>query len=415
MFSKTIFKQTLGQNWKLWAVFTAITAIMSAVIISVFDPRMIRQMMNIFSDIPGIGERIQEMMGTFSLLGMLGNSFYNLQGVILPMIFIIMTANSLIASQVDRGSMAYTLSTPITRVKVVTTQAFYMITSVFCMFLVITVVGLTAVQIRHNGIWGEAYTPDVKAASKTLELSADKIANDLSLILNNHDAVIAGAEARGIATDVYEVYLNLKIAEVSGIEALPQEANSEQTKLMQEKMMAGLSAAAEVLDMDEADLASQMGKIKDNYSALTAMTTASGLPENMIVGIINAQLANDEIGYDEGIDFSVKDYVKLNLGAFLLMFAIAGVSFMFSCIFNLTKNSLALGAGIPIACLIFEIMSQASSDLEFFKYLSLNTLFDTSAITGGGTFIPQFIVLAVLGSVLYLVGIKVFKEKDLPL
>jgi len=79
------------------------------------------------------------------------------------------------------------------------------------------------------------------------------------------------------------------------------------------------------------------------------------------------------------------------------------------------QNSLALGAGIPIAFLVLEIMSQASSDLENLKYLSLNTLFDPSSITGGGTFIPQFVILAALGSVLYLIGIKVFKEKDLPL
>jgi len=84
-------------------------------------------------------------------------------------------------------------------------------------------------------------------------------------------------------------------------------------------------------------------------------------------------------------------------------------------VFNLTKNSLALGAGIPIAFLILEIMAGTSSDLENLRFLSMNTLFDPSAITGGGTFIPQFIAMAVIGAVLYLIGIKVFKEKDLPL
>ena len=138
MFSKTIFKQTLQQNWKLWAIFTALTAVMGAVIIMVFDPRMIQRMMDMFVDMPGIGDRVGEMMGSFTLLNMLGESFYGLQGIILPLVFVIMTANSLIASKVDRGSMAYTLSTPIKRTKVVCTQAIYMITSVFCMFLVIT-------------------------------------------------------------------------------------------------------------------------------------------------------------------------------------------------------------------------------------------------------------------------------------
>jgi len=74
-----------------------------------------------------------------------------------------------------------------------------------------------------------------------------------------------------------------------------------------------------------------------------------------------------------------------------------------------------LGAGIPIAFLLLEIMSGTSADLENLRYLSLNTLFDPAAITGGGTFIPQFIVMTAIGAVLYVVGIKVFKEKDLPL
>jgi len=60
-------------------------------------------------------------------------------------------------------------------------------------------------------------------------------------------------------------------------------------------------------------------------------------------------------------------------------------------------------------------MSQASSDLENLRYLSINTLFEPSAIIGGGTFMPQFIALAVMGIIMYFIGIKVFKEKDLPL
>ena len=431
MFSKTIFKQTLQQNWKLWAIFTALTATMGAVIIAVFNPRMIQRMMDMFADMPGFGDRVSEMMDSFSLLSMLGESFYGLQGIILPLVFVIMTANSLIASQVDRGSMAYTLSTPITRVKVVSTQALYMVTSVFCMFLVVTVVGLGTVQLRHNALWGEAYTPDVKAAAQVLNLSREEVSNNLDLILDNPAAITAGAEARRIDEDVYVAYLNMLIERealvnnggvvngspgIPGIPADPGgEANDEQMQAIQAAMMAGLEAAAEELGMDVADLATRMGRIKSSHAAMTAMVTASGLPEEMIIGMINQQLASDEMSYDEGLDFNVGDYINLNLGIFLLMFAISSISFLFSCVFNLTKNSLALGAGIPIAFLILEIMSQASSDLENLRYLSLNTLFNPSAITSGGTFAPQFLVLTALGIALYLLGIKIFKEKDLPL
>jgi ABC-2 type transport system permease protein len=202
---------------------------------------------------------------------------------------------------------------------------------------------------------------------------------------------------------------------------------------MQTKFLAGVTAAAKELDMDAGDLATDMGKIKANPKPLSEAAKAAalipaemlppGTPDETIaemnkaafLSIINGQLANDEISLDNGVDFSVGGYLLLNLGAFLLLFAIAGISFLFSCVFNLSKNSLALGAGIPVAFFIFQIMSQVGSSLENFKYFSLITLFNPGNITGGGTFIPQFIVLAVLGTVLYTIGIKVFKEKDLPL
>ncbi|MDR1565459.1 MAG: ABC transporter permease subunit [Oscillospiraceae bacterium] len=481
MFSKTIFKQTLRSNWKLWVVFTAIMAAMSALVIAVYDPKMIQGMMDMVKDMPGIADMMGDRMdGMTSLLGMLGQSFYGMQGVILALIFVIMTANTLVASQVDRGSMAYLLSTPIKRTKVVRTQAMYLITSVFAMFLVITIVGLSTVQLAHHGLWGPDYSKDVKAASDVLNLDRDAVADDLTLILNNEAAVKAGAEARGIQEDVYTVYLNQKLqtkayeaaaevlgidadavtkdlsliknneraltaaAKVLGLEPAVYGATLEQTiaqsslsgnaaQEMQAKFMAGITAAAEVLNVGAGDLATSMGKIKDNPKALTAASEAAALvpaqmfPEGTPAGVIaeqneaaflaviNGQLANDEISLDKGVDFSVKDYLLLNLGAFLLMFAIAGISFLFSCVFNLSKNSLMLGAGIPVAFFIFQIMSQVGSSLENFKYLSLNTLFDPGTITGNGTFWPQFAILAVLGVVLYTLGITVFKKKDLPL
>jgi len=420
MFSKTIFKQTLKQNWKLWAIFTALSAVMVAVIIAVFDPRMIQSMMDMFADMPGLGDMIGERMsGELSLLGMLGNSFYSMQGLILPLVFVIMTANSLIASQVDRGSMAYILSTPIKRVKVVSTQALYMVTSVLCMFLVVTLVGLSSVQLFHNGLWGEAFTPDVIAAAEVLALSKEEVSGDLSLILNDEEALRAGAKARGLEEDVYTAYLNLKLMEETG-EVPPMGANMMNADnplmaAMQGKVIDGLSAAAEELGMDVADLSTNMGKLKDHPTAIAAAAEASGLPETIFTTIINQQLAAKELNYDHGIDFNIIGFVNMNLGVFLLMFATAGISFLFSCIFNLTKNSLALGAGIPIASLILQIMSQASKELENLKFLSLNTLFDPAAIAKGGTFWPQFAAMAALGAALYLIGIKVFKEKDLPL
>jgi ABC-2 type transport system permease protein len=261
LFSKTIFKQTLKANLKLWIIFTLVTSAMLGVLVAVFEPSTLSSMTNMAEGTP-----LAELLKSTTFLGMLSSTFYSLQGVLLPIVYIILTANSLIATQVDRGSMAYLLSTPTKRSTVVITQAVYLIVALVVMLTIVTLVGVTAIQIFQNGV-----------------------------------------------------------------------------------------------------------------------------------------------------DISISDFLVLNSGLFLLMFATSGISFLFSCIFNLSKNSIAFGAGIPLAFFLFELMASVSGSLEKLKYISLNTLFDKDAILSGDSYMIQFIILAIIGIVLYGIGIRVFKEKDLPL
>jgi ABC-2 type transport system permease protein len=457
MFNKTIFKQTLKANFKIWLIITVVLSVLITVLIGVFDPKTISSMTSMVEGTP-----LAKMLGNTTFLGMLSQTFYGLQGVILPLIFIIITANNLIVSQVDRGSIAYLLSTPTKRSTVVSTQITYFIASLCTMFFIVTIVGLFAIQAFHGGVWGNSYTEDVKATSKVLNMKNADIANDLTLILNNKEALKVGAEARGLDEEAYTAYLNLKISDnaykaaadnmavsvdevsknpsviKSNDEALAAAAKvmgmdkatysayldkvvaekaalAKQSKEMQDKILKGFTAASEVLGIDESEVVSDMGKIKSSNEALSAAVNASGIPQEMFTKIINNQIATNAVAADKGIDLNVHDYLMLNLGLFLLMFAISSISFMFSCIFNLTKNYMALGAGIPLAFFLFQMMSQVSSNLKGIKYLTLNSLFDTHAILNGGSYLLQFIALAVIGIVLYIIGMRVFKEKDLPL
>jgi ABC-2 type transport system permease protein len=156
MFSKAIFKQTLKSNIKLWAIFTTILSVFLFITIATFDPKMIQNLMDMMGDVMGdMSERFGSMMGENSmfanigtLVGSLSSQFYGMLATILPMIYILITANSLVAAKVDRGSMAYLLSTPTKRTKVVGTQAAYLIGSTAAMFLVVTLVGM--ISVRHK-------------------------------------------------------------------------------------------------------------------------------------------------------------------------------------------------------------------------------------------------------------------------
>ena len=90
----------------------------------------------------GVAKALTEL-GNMDISGlMVGSMFFRMAGLLLPIVFVITTANGLLAGQVDSGSMAYVLSTPTKRRTVTMTQMTYLITSIVSMFAVLTVTSL---------------------------------------------------------------------------------------------------------------------------------------------------------------------------------------------------------------------------------------------------------------------------------
>lgn len=118
MLSIPLFKQTIKSNWVMWTAMTALMTIMCI--------------------------QFSAMKMTQSLLFTI---FYGMITTILPGIYVLVTSNKLIASQVDRGSMAYVLSTPIKRSTVVITQIIFMVSSLILMFTIQTAAHIAVNQI----------------------------------------------------------------------------------------------------------------------------------------------------------------------------------------------------------------------------------------------------------------------------
>lgn len=84
------------------------------------------------SDVSNALEEVGKM-DVYSLI--VGSVYFKMAGLLLPIIYIIMTANNLISSQVDNGSMAYVLATGTKRSSVIFTQIVYLVASIFAMSL----------------------------------------------------------------------------------------------------------------------------------------------------------------------------------------------------------------------------------------------------------------------------------------
>ncbi len=84
-------------------------------------------MMELSLEMMGVDPEMIEKMGEMDTTAMMNRMYYTLTGLLPIFLLIVILANSLIANQVDRGSMAYVLSTPTRRSAVVITQAVFLI------------------------------------------------------------------------------------------------------------------------------------------------------------------------------------------------------------------------------------------------------------------------------------------------
>ncbi len=128
----------------------------------------------------------------------------------------------------------------------------------------------------------------------------------------------------------------------------------------------------------------------------------------------------------ENVELTYSKLVLLNVGAFLVLFALSGLCFFTSCVFDRSRRSMAIGGGLSIFSLVAAMLGLFGSpvipsvvrldSLNNFNYATVISFFDVvSIIDGTEVFVWKFAILAVLGVLGYIVGSLRFTKKDLPL
>ena len=129
------------------------------------------------------------------------------------------------------------------------------------------------------------------------------------------------------------------------------------------------------------------------------------------------------VGTDIGLTYG--KLLLLNLGAFLVLFALSGLNFFTSCYFDRSKRSMAIG-GLSIFALVAAMLGLFGSpvipkvvrldSLNYFNYTTIISMFDVVSIMDGTTvFSWKFAILAALGLIGLIAGSLKFTKKDLPL
>lgn len=157
-FSWPLFHQSVKSNRTLWCVLAFGSAAIFIIVNLVVGTKAVFTNINMeavqqyiqdegmsWLQVLGLLEKMGfslariQLMTQLDLNAIAGDLTYKIAGVLLPMIYVMITANRLLSSQVNDGSMAYVLSTPTNRMKVVRTQYLFLLTSLAMMYLVITV------------------------------------------------------------------------------------------------------------------------------------------------------------------------------------------------------------------------------------------------------------------------------------
>ena len=102
----------------------------------------VSEMLTVTMDMMGVAPDLVEKMSEMDPASMMNQMYYTAMGLLPIFILIVILANSLIADQVDRGSMAYVLSTPTKRSAVAVTQMVFLLV---VPLLIIGIVGATRI------------------------------------------------------------------------------------------------------------------------------------------------------------------------------------------------------------------------------------------------------------------------------
>ena len=118
-----------------------------------------QDMLNTMFEMMGIDADKIETMSTMDPTAMLNDIYYSVYGLLPMFLLLVFLANSLVVDQVDKGSMAYVLSTPTKRSAVAKTQMLFMIA---VPFVIITLVCISRI-ICTQAFLGDVNVPSMVA------------------------------------------------------------------------------------------------------------------------------------------------------------------------------------------------------------------------------------------------------------
>ena len=112
----------------------------------------------------------------------------------------------------------------------------------------------------------------------------------------------------------------------------------------------------------------------------------------------------------------VGNFLLLNLSTLVIFYAVSGICFFFSCLFNNGSYSLAFGTAVPVAFFVLRMLANLGDNFAWLGYFSLFSLIDPMEVARGNLALGTGIILPlIIALFMYGAAVIVFERRSLPL
>lgn len=151
MINFILLKKEFKSNLKILLIFAAVLTMYGAIIVSMFDPKLVDSLNSMVESMPQMFALFGMNNFSSNLTDFLIDYLYSFFLIIFPLVFIVLLVNRLFIRYIDKGSIAYLFATPNSRIKIISTQILSAVLEIFILNLYITILLIITSEMMFKG------------------------------------------------------------------------------------------------------------------------------------------------------------------------------------------------------------------------------------------------------------------------
>ncbi|MCI1635580.1 ABC transporter permease subunit [Bifidobacterium sp.] len=146
-----LYRRGIAQTWKVLVIIAVVLTMYTVIIIGMYNPTQTELLNQFIASMPDVMNSLGMKAQSAHLIAFIISYLYGMLLLIFPMVFTVISANTLVSKHIDQGSMVTLLAAPIKRRQVMLTQITVLISEIALLVLYLTALEITVSQIQFPG------------------------------------------------------------------------------------------------------------------------------------------------------------------------------------------------------------------------------------------------------------------------